>query len=188
MESHRDAVKDAVLDAVAELVADRGVPGLSMAAVAKQAGIGRATLYKYYTGMEAVLQAWHGRQVHQHLALLEEAAGREGSPLQRLEAVLVASAYASVHAEPGDMAAVLHAGEHVRHAREQVRDLMARLIREAATAGEVRNDVPAAELGDFCLHAVGAAPAATGAARGRLVHLALDALRCQVPPVTHAPH
>ncbi len=46
--AHRDAVRDATLDATAALVAEHGLTGVTMSQIAKESGIGRATLYKYF--------------------------------------------------------------------------------------------------------------------------------------------
>src|SRR5215469_6233559 len=87
--AHRAAVQDAVLDAVAALIAEHGLASVTMTEVAERSGIGRATLYKYFPDVEAVLVAWHQRQVSDHLAqLTQAAAGTPGPPGQRLQAVL----------------------------------------------------------------------------------------------------
>ena len=70
IEIHREAVRRAVLDAAARLVAGHGVSGVTMSAIAQSAGIGRATLYKYFPDVESILVAWHERQVESHLAEL----------------------------------------------------------------------------------------------------------------------
>ncbi|UUL75658.1 TetR/AcrR family transcriptional regulator [Pseudarthrobacter sp. Fe7] len=70
IETHRDAVRRAVLDAAARLVAGHGLAGVTMSAVAQNAGIGRATLYKYFPDVESILAAWHERQIESHLTEL----------------------------------------------------------------------------------------------------------------------
>ncbi len=35
--------------------------------LAAETGIGRATLYKYFSDVEAILAAWHARHVARHL-------------------------------------------------------------------------------------------------------------------------
>jgi hypothetical protein len=40
--------------------------GISMSQIAAAAGIGRATLYKYFPDVERVVAAWHNRQVADH--------------------------------------------------------------------------------------------------------------------------
>ena len=68
--THREEVRHAVLDAAGKLVTRQGLLAVSMSQVAAAAGIGRATLYKYFADVEEVLAAWHARQVSAHLAAL----------------------------------------------------------------------------------------------------------------------
>ncbi|HET7480249.1 MAG TPA: helix-turn-helix domain-containing protein, partial [Rubrobacteraceae bacterium] len=67
IEAHRRAVHDAILDATAVLVAEHGLLSVTMSRIAEETGIGRATLYKYFPDVEAVLLAWHERHVTGHL-------------------------------------------------------------------------------------------------------------------------
>jgi AcrR family transcriptional regulator len=85
--AHRDAVRDAALDATAALVDSRGLTGLTVSEIARQSGIGRPTLYKYFPDIESILAAWHERRISEHqrqLAVVSEAT----APAGRLEAVL----------------------------------------------------------------------------------------------------
>jgi AcrR family transcriptional regulator len=91
IEAHRAAVRDAVLDAAAALIAEHGLTALTMSRIAGNTGIGRATLYKYFPDVEAVLLAWHERQVHQHLTRLIEVRDNASDPTARLHAVLQAA-------------------------------------------------------------------------------------------------
>src|SRR5258705_900335 len=70
IEAHRDAVREATLDATAALVAEHGLTGVTMSQIAKDTGIGRATLYKYFPDVESILRAWHERQIDEHLKQL----------------------------------------------------------------------------------------------------------------------
>ena len=74
IEAHRREVRDAVLDSTAALVAERGLRSVTMSQIAEETGIGRGTLYKYFSGVEAILVAWHERQVGGHLECLSEIA------------------------------------------------------------------------------------------------------------------
>ena len=76
--THREEVRQAVLDAAGELVARDGLWAVSMSRLAEAAGIGRATLYKYFADVEEVLAAWHARQVSAHLADLATVAAGPG--------------------------------------------------------------------------------------------------------------
>jgi AcrR family transcriptional regulator len=46
MDAHRRAVQDAVLETTAKMVAKHGLASATMSQIAKEAGLGRATLYK----------------------------------------------------------------------------------------------------------------------------------------------
>src|SRR6266508_4210937 len=66
IEAHRREVRDATLDTAAKLVAEHGLRAVTMSQIAEHTGIGRATLYKYFSGVEAILLAWHERQITGH--------------------------------------------------------------------------------------------------------------------------
>ncbi|OJF11185.1 TetR/AcrR family transcriptional regulator [Couchioplanes caeruleus] len=175
--AHRQTVRDATLDAAEALVAERGLASVTMSQIAQTTGIGRATLYKYFPDVDAVLLAWHERQVHRHLHSLTQAGDGGADPAGRLRAVL--QTYAGIrHRQPaGELAAGLHRGAHVAHAHQHLRDFVTSLIRDAAAAGDVRSDIAPDELAAYCLHALGAAAGLSDAAVARLVAVTYDGLR-----------
>src|SRR4051812_43163976 len=132
-----------------------------MSEIAKAAGIGRATLYKYFPDVEAILVAWHERHVSAHLRHLADVRDSADDPGQRLKAVL--GAYALIVHERSrehygtDVAALVHRGEHLAGAWRQLSDFVRDLLAAAATAGVVRDDVLPDELARYCLHALAAA-------------------------------
>jgi AcrR family transcriptional regulator len=184
IEAHRRDVHDAVLDATAALVSEHGLLSVTMSGIAEQAGIGRATLYKYFPDVEAVLLAWHERQISAHLAELIAVEGQSGDPGKHLEDVLIAFALLSHQShDHGDteIAALLHRGAHVARADEQLHHLMMSLVSDAVASGDVRDDMSANEIVTFCLHALsGASRLPTKAAVQRLVAVTLDGIRPRV--------
>lgn len=176
--AHKRAVDEAILAATASLVRTGGLDSVTMSGVAAAAGIGRATLYKYYPNVEAVLRAWHERVVGQHLAHLREVSQRPGDPLARLEAVLEDYALRA-HGHPGtDLAAALHRGPHVARAHEELRMLLERLLAEGARSGGVRTDVAPGDLALYCIHALGAVShSSSDSAVGAFVAVTISALR-----------
>src|ERR671911_3031815 len=88
IEAHRAAVRDAVLDTTAALVAEHGLLSVTMSRIAEETGIGRATLYKYFPDVEAILLAWHERQIADHLDQLAAVRDQAGTPAERVAAVL----------------------------------------------------------------------------------------------------
>jgi len=180
IETHRAAVRDAILDAAVALVAERGLRAVTMADIAARAGIGRATLYKYFADAEAILRAWHEREITGHLAEIAAIAEAPGEPADRLTAVLeryAASAHAGRGGHDAELAALLHRDEQVAAARHRLRRLLADLIAEAAAAGVVRDDIAPDELAAYCLGALAAAgELSSRAALRRLVTVTLSGL------------
>jgi AcrR family transcriptional regulator len=168
IEEHRRAVHDATLDTTAALVREHGLAAVTMSQIAAAAGIGRATLYKYFPDVEAILVAWHDRHIALHLRQLTEARDA-ATPAGRLEAVLTAFALIQhQHHDTELPVALLHRGEHVARARRQLQDLVSELLAESAEAGSVRSDIAPGELAGYCLHALTAAgtlPSATAVRR-----------------------
>ncbi len=151
-----------------------------MSQIAEETGIGRATLYKYFSDVEAILVAWHERHVTGHLEHLAELRDQAGDAGERLEAVLEAYALISHHREHHgtELAAFLHRGEHVDRAQQRLRDMIRDLLTEAAESGDVRSDIAPDELAAYCLHALAAASSLpTKAAVHRLVTVTLAGLR-----------
>jgi AcrR family transcriptional regulator len=184
--SHRTAVRDAVVDATVELVAERGLRGVTMAEVAARAGIGRATLYKYFDDAEAILRVWHEREVGRHLTDLAAIAEAPDHPANRLAAVLerfALNAQTGRGAHDAELAAVLHRDEQATAARHRLRGVLAGLVGEAAVSGAVRDDIAADELAAYCMAALSAAIELRSAAGARrLVALILAGLQVAVLP------
>jgi AcrR family transcriptional regulator len=157
IEEHRRAVHDATLDTTAALVHEHGLAAVTMSKIAAETGIGRATLYKYFPDVEAILVAWHERQIGRHLRQLAEAGDQAGGPGQRLAAVLGMYAHIQHERRDPELAALLHRGEHIVRAQQQLRDFIAGLLAEGAAAGDIRDDVAPGELAGYCLHALTAA-------------------------------
>jgi AcrR family transcriptional regulator len=186
IEAHRREVRESVIDTTAALVAEHGLRAVTMSQIAAGAGIGRATLYKYFPDVETILVVWHERQIDAHLERLVELRERSGEPRQRLAAVLEAYAlmsYEVVHQHHGtDLAVLVHQPHHLARARQHLFQLIRDLIAEAVAADAVRNDVAPDELASYCLAALSAATAARSsqAAVRRLVTLTLDGLSAPV--------
>jgi AcrR family transcriptional regulator len=181
IEAHRREVFDAILDATSALVAVHGLRAMTMSQIAEKTGIGRATLYKYFADVEAILLAWHERQINGHLEYLAEVRDRAGDAGERLNAVLDAYALISHehHEHHGsELAAFLHRSQQVARGQQQLRAMVRELLAEGAKTGDLRNDVSPDELANYCLHALAAAGTVRSkAAVRRLVTVVLAGLR-----------
>jgi AcrR family transcriptional regulator len=181
IETHRREVRDAILDTTASLVAEHGLLSVTMSQIAEETGIGRATLYKYFPDVEAILRAWHDRQITGHLQHLAEIRDHARDPGERLEAVLESYAllaHGSRAHHDADFAGFLHRDERVARAQHLIHEMLRDLLTDAAGIGEVRDDVTPDELADYCVHALaGASRQRSKAAVRRLVTVTLAGLR-----------
>jgi AcrR family transcriptional regulator len=179
--THRAEVRDAIVDTTVALVDEHGLRAVTMSQIAKATGIGRATLYKYFPDVDAILRAWHEHQVDAHLDELRLARDDADDAGGRLEAVLEASAqiaHASRRHHGTEVAALLHRGEQVVRAQRQVHTMIRDLLAEGAGRGDIRRDVSPDELATFCLSALaGASQQRSKAAVRRLVDVTVAGLR-----------
>jgi AcrR family transcriptional regulator len=159
IEAHRREVHSAILDTTAALAAQHGLLSVTMSQIAEETGIGRATLYKYFSDVESILEAWHERQIAAHLEQL--AAVRDTAEIhQRLKAVLEAYAFIQHDlrvAHTTELGTHLQTGTHVARARRRLHHMIRDLLAEAAQIGDVRDDVTPDELATYCQHALAAA-------------------------------
>jgi AcrR family transcriptional regulator len=180
--THRHEVSEAIQETAVALVNEQGLLSVTMSQIAQQAGIGRATLYKYFPDVESILRAWHERQIQDHLQELEEASVSAKDPFGRLAAVLHSFALI-VHGSRGhrdtELAALLHSHhESHSHAERQLRQMVRKLLHDCASARTVRSDVSSDELTEYCLAGLSAANRLSSkTAVQRLVDVTLSGLR-----------
>ena len=182
IEAHRRDVRDAILDTTVTLVAEHGLRSATMSRIAEETGIGRATLYKYFPDVDAILTAWHQRHVTSHLEHLAAIRDQVQDPGARLDAVL--GAYAQIvhgmsrHGFGSEVGALVHRDDQVAEPRRRLHDLVRDVLAAASGAGHVRDDVDPDELATYCLHALAAAgDLPSHAAVERLVALTIAGLR-----------
>lgn len=180
VETHRHGVREAILDATGALVAERGLRSVTMGQIADASGIGRATLYKYFSDIGEILRAWHEREISRHLERVSAAGAAAAAPVDQLAAMLEAYALTRFASGGHDapIAALLHRDEHVHRAEEQLTRMVRTVLLHAVEAGDVRADVAADELVGFALHAATAARTLPSeAAVRRLVRVTMSGLR-----------
>jgi len=184
IETHRREVRQAIMDATAALAAKHGLLSVTMSQIAEESGIGRATLYKYFSEVEEILQAWHERQISAHFKYLAEVRDRAAGAGEQLRAVL--EAYALIahgshgHADSELTEFLHHQGRQVARAEAKLNDLIEALITKGAKAGQLRKDIAAEELTNYCMHALtGAHKLRSKAAVQRLVGVILDGLKAK---------
>lgn len=180
IDSHRRAVREAILDTAGVLANGQGLSSVTMSEIALGAGIGRATLYKYFPDVDAILVAWHERQVAIHLKYLAEIRAQGGYSHERLKAVLEAYALIAHQHHGTELSALLHQGQHIVRAQEQLSNFIGDMLTQGAEAGDIRKDIAPGELASYCLHALTAASSLPSkAAVLRLVKITMAGLRPQ---------
>jgi AcrR family transcriptional regulator len=179
LETHQREVRDAILETTTALVDEHGLRGVTMSQIAEETGIGRATLYKYFPDVEAILVARHEQHVAGHLAQLVELRDQADDVRAAVEVVLEGISHMIFHQRRGtDVAALVHQDQHVARAEQQLTRFLRDLLADGVRSGDVRDDVPPGELAGYCLHALSAAGRlASKAAVRRLVMVTLAGLR-----------
>lgn len=159
IDSHRRQVNDAILDATAELIAEQGPMSVSMSAIAERAGIGRATLYKYFPDVESILVAWHQRDFADHLQRLKTLTDSDSVTLDDLAAFVRSQRH---HHGPATRAEAVGAlaqtvadlGTIDGAVRDEIIGALASLLDRLAQRQEVRTDHTPETLARWLFHAI----------------------------------
>ncbi|MCF6475997.1 TetR/AcrR family transcriptional regulator [Nonomuraea sp. MG754425] len=141
----RTTSDEAILAATARAIGRHGPQGLTLAAVAGQAGLSPATLVQRFGSKRGLLLAFAAHAAHTAAEPFERARREHGSPLAALRAALIGrSEGVAIPEEPAGSLGFLqfdltdpdfraHAAEHARRTRDQI----AALLADAAAAGEL---------------------------------------------------
>jgi TetR/AcrR family transcriptional regulator, mexCD-oprJ operon repressor len=138
----RDHITTAILDAAAAVIAEHG-EAASMADVADAAGIGRATLYRYFDNRDDLLRALTRAAIADASARLADA---------DLEAVPVAEALARLSrafvASGTKFAVIMDNPLHLdrEDVERRIGDPLRALLRRGITDGTLRSDLPVEAL------------------------------------------
>ncbi|MDQ3351430.1 MAG: TetR/AcrR family transcriptional regulator [Actinomycetota bacterium] len=153
-------MNDAILDATAELIAEHGPVSVAMSAVAERAGIGRATLYKYFPDVEAILVAWHTRDFAEHLHRLKALCENDDVTLEDLAEFVRAQRRRHPPRKGSDvLGALAHTLAPPESAIEatiepEITAVLTHLLTRLARRKEVRRDHDPEVLARWLLHAV----------------------------------
>ncbi len=79
--------REAILDAALELFAERGFHGTAVPLVAKKAGVGAGTVYRYFESKEALVNALYQREKQGFVLMLIEDFPQEGPPREKFRAL-----------------------------------------------------------------------------------------------------
>ena len=149
VDAQRARTRRSIVDAALCLVGERGMPGVTMSALAERAGVSRPTLYKYFPDVPHVLAAWVGEEIDRFEAhLREELAHTEGAAA-RVERYVRAQLdefashpqrFGLSHVDAGVPEEVMVA---IHERAEVLRGHLERAIADGVASGEFRADVDA---------------------------------------------
>jgi AcrR family transcriptional regulator len=169
---HRDRQRQLIVDSTMSLVAEHGLSDVTMAQVAKQAGIGRATLYKYFPGVEEIVAEHVLQTVESHHRVLEEAIDGVDDPIDAIAACLsILLEYfgseehrsTSTSVNPDQFSPEV--GRQVHQAFARMHSLLSDLVVDAQRAERLREDVDAAFTAHLLYQMLAAGRAAVVAGR-----------------------
>jgi AcrR family transcriptional regulator len=142
LDEHRTRQRRQIMTVALELVAERGLAGVSMSALAQRAGISRATLYHYFPDLEQVLLAWVGEEVDSFVAELARELSTLDDPVAQLYRIVDAHVTAFSGAEHRFGADLLQSDVLSPKVREEVgrhlsglRGLVASVLEDGVRAG-----------------------------------------------------
>ena len=172
---------DALLQAAKAVFAASGVDA-PVREIAEKAGVGLATLYRHFPQRSDLIAAVFRREIDA-CADAAPILSADRPPFEALVSWM--QRYAAFVAAKRGLAKALHSGDPAFDALpayfdQRLRPALRTLLKSAAAAGEVRNDVESDEL----LHAVTSLcmPAQDDGRAQRMVALLVDGLRCGMRP------
>ncbi|MCR9128556.1 MAG: TetR/AcrR family transcriptional regulator [Alphaproteobacteria bacterium] len=154
-----DTARETARAALLSLLAEAPVHRIAMRDAARRAGVGLATLYKYFGGKEAMVTAVLGPDLERLVDRLGDASRNAVGVKARFKAVLEASfAFARDH-EPAARAVLLNLpagvwGDEESEWTARRRAVLAHIFKNGRHDGSVRSDVEPDELADLVFGAV----------------------------------
>jgi AcrR family transcriptional regulator len=149
IDEHKALTRSALLESAKELIADAGTAAIPLAEVALAAGVGRTTLYDYFTDRDDLIATMVEDELPGVVDRLIAGSSVIGSPSARLADLAVRTVEFVVsdpvlglilHREVGRMG--LQAQQRIRAAHANLADAMVGLYFEAVELGEFRSMPP----------------------------------------------
>jgi AcrR family transcriptional regulator len=150
----KTAMRNAILETALALFRTVGFERTRVQDVVSQLKISEATFFNYFPSKQAVLEAAAQNMLCRSLELLRDELGDESRPIEeRLERL--ARRFASDFAEDPGIAAFLASHARFRLVASdrvnEAHEILTRLFAEGQARGEVRDDLPPAQLTDIQL-------------------------------------
>jgi AcrR family transcriptional regulator len=154
------SAKERIITAAFELSATRGLSGVTMSAVAEQAGVARQTLYNHFPDVESIVVAAYQHHHAESLTRLRQMLATTSDPLDKLvqfvryQTAVMAHSHRSSLLETGLSPA---AQRLVHEQHREVTDLVEGILGDGVTTGAFRQDLDIVTTAPLILHLLGAA-------------------------------
>ena len=154
-----DAAREGARLALLTMLAEAPVHRIAMRDAAKRAGVGLATLYKYFGGKEAMVPAVLSPELDGLVEALSQASRREVGVKARFRAVLEASLVFARDHQDAARAVVLNLPAGIWSESEESwparrRAVLVQILKNGRHDGSVRTDLTPEDLADLTLGAV----------------------------------
>jgi AcrR family transcriptional regulator len=149
-----------IVAAALELIAERGISGVTMSAVAERAGVARQTLYNHFADVDTIVAAVYERHLAEALAQLRQVLEAVRSPEARLALFVrhqVAAMAHSEHAMIQGTSLSPAVRQRVRHHHQELAAFLESILRDGVEASVFRLGLDVAASALFTLHLMSAA-------------------------------
>jgi AcrR family transcriptional regulator len=83
LDDHRSQVQQRIFEAFAELMSEHSYEGISMAQIAKRAGLGRTAIYHHFPDREAVVVAFASHETNKYIERLHTVLDAADGPVEQ---------------------------------------------------------------------------------------------------------
>ncbi len=141
-----------ILDALQTLLENKNLQTISVSEIAQEAGIGKGSIYYYFSSKEAILEALVARSYEKPLETAKNLAGQQNiSPFTRMAMIFQACRNISTEflksetqsAAGSSEKAFLHQ-KYISHIIQELKPVLAEIIRQGITEGTIHFDRPEA--------------------------------------------
>ena len=144
---------DKILDALQELLESKNLQKISVSEIAQKAGIGKGSIYYYFSSKDEILEALVKRRYEKPLETAKKLAGQTNiSPFTRMAMIFQAcrfSSYAFLGSETAPLSlsapekALLHQ-KYMSYLISEFKPTLTEIIKQGIENGEIHFDYPAA--------------------------------------------
>lgn len=141
-----------ILDALQTLLENKNLQTISVSEIAQEAGIGKGSIYYYFSSKEAILEALVARSYEKPLETAKNLAGQQDiSPFTRMAMIFQACRNISTEflksetqsAAGSSEKAFLHQ-KYISHIIQELKPVLAEIIRQGIAEGTIHFDRPEA--------------------------------------------